>query len=74
MRMWSTAALAASLVLVGSVTTVAVAHAGTTGNATATTTARQVLAANDGWASAGAGTTGGAAADDAHVFVVHTRD
>src|SRR5690349_4933453 len=36
--------------------------------------ARQVLAANDGWASAGPGTTGGSAADDAHVFVVHTRD
>jgi pectate lyase len=36
--------------------------------------ARQALAANDGWASAGSGTTGGSAADDAHVFVVHTRD
>jgi pectate lyase len=36
--------------------------------------ARQALAANDGWASAGTGTTGGSAADSAHVFVVHTRD
>jgi pectate lyase len=36
--------------------------------------ARQVLATGDGWGSAGAGTTGGAAADDAHVFVVRTRD
>jgi pectate lyase len=36
--------------------------------------ARQALAANDGWASAGTGTTGGSAADAAHVFVVRTRD
>src|SRR6266516_5351413 len=36
--------------------------------------ARQALAANDGWASAGTGTTGGSAADSAHVFVVHSRD
>ncbi len=36
--------------------------------------ARQALAANDGWASAGTGTTGGSAADSAHVFVVSTRD
>ncbi|WP_045747025.1 pectate lyase family protein [Actinoplanes rectilineatus] len=35
--------------------------------------ARAVLAADDGWASAGTGTTGGSAADDAHVFVVRTR-
>lgn len=35
--------------------------------------ARQTLAANDGWGSAGPGTTGGAA-DGAHVFVVRTRD
>ncbi|MFI5891469.1 polysaccharide lyase family 1 protein [Actinoplanes sp. NPDC051513] len=34
---------------------------------------RQTLPANDGWASSGAGTTGGAAADDAHVAVVRTR-
>ncbi|WP_306210468.1 pectate lyase family protein [Actinoplanes sp. RD1] len=35
--------------------------------------ARQVLPPGDGWAAAGAGTTGGAAADDAHVSVVRTR-
>jgi pectate lyase len=35
--------------------------------------ARQPLAANDGWASAGSGTTGGSAADDAHVFVARNR-
>ncbi|GAA1759181.1 pectate lyase [Luedemannella helvata] len=34
---------------------------------------RQVLAANDGWAASGSGTTGGSAADDAHVFTVSTR-
>jgi pectate lyase len=35
--------------------------------------ARQPLAPNDGWASAGAGTTGGAAADDAHISVARNR-
>src|SRR5215218_1839721 len=35
--------------------------------------ARQPLAADDGWAAAGTGTTGGSAADAAHTFVVHDR-
>jgi pectate lyase len=35
--------------------------------------ARQVLPAGDGWAADGTGTTGGSAADDAHIFVVHNR-
>lgn len=35
--------------------------------------ARQALPAGDGWASQGAGTTGGAAADAAHVFTVTNR-
>ena len=34
---------------------------------------RDTLPANDGWASHGTGTTGGAAADDAHVFTVTDR-
>jgi pectate lyase len=34
---------------------------------------RETLPANDGWASADGGTTGGAAADDAHVFTVTDR-
>lgn len=34
--------------------------------------ARQTLAANDGWAAYGTGTTGGAAADAAHVHTVTT--
>jgi pectate lyase len=35
--------------------------------------ARQTLPLNDGWAASGTGTTGGAAADDAHVAVVRNR-
>ncbi|GIE00718.1 pectate lyase [Paractinoplanes durhamensis] len=35
---------------------------------------RQTLPLNDGWAAAGSGTTGGAAADETHVSVVRTRD
>ncbi|MGW1817656.1 pectate lyase family protein [Streptomyces sp. NPDC002125] len=34
---------------------------------------REVLPEGDGWAAEGAGTTGGSAADDAHVFTVRTR-
>ncbi|MFD5907185.1 polysaccharide lyase family 1 protein [Streptomyces massasporeus] len=34
---------------------------------------RDTLPANDGWAAEGAGTTGGAAADDAHVYTVTDR-
>ncbi|MDW4907224.1 pectate lyase [Streptomyces sp. ADMS] len=34
---------------------------------------RDTLPAGDGWASADGGTTGGAAADDAHVFTVRNR-
>jgi pectate lyase len=36
--------------------------------------ARQTLAANDGWAAHGTGTTGGAAADAAHVYTITTWD
>jgi pectate lyase len=42
-------------------------------SAAALALARQPLAPNDGWAATGAGTTGGGAADDAHVFVVTNR-
>ncbi|NUS29561.1 MAG: pectate lyase, partial [Streptomyces sp.] len=34
---------------------------------------RDTLPVNDGWASEGAGTTGGAAADAEHVYVVTDR-
>ncbi|GHH44445.1 pectate lyase family protein [Streptomyces candidus] len=42
-------------------------------SATAPDLGRQVLAPHDGWASADGGTTGGSAADDAHVFTVRNR-
>ncbi|WP_305785354.1 pectate lyase family protein [Symbioplanes lichenis] len=59
-----TAALAAVLTLPAGVATAAPA---------VPAVARDVLPPGDGWASAGPGTTGGAAADDAHVSVVRTR-
>ncbi len=34
---------------------------------------RETLAPNDGWASLGAGTTGGAAATPDHIYTVHNR-
>jgi pectate lyase len=34
---------------------------------------REILAADDGWAAADGGTTGGAVADEAHVFTVRSR-
>ncbi|GAA5014886.1 polysaccharide lyase family 1 protein [Kitasatospora paranensis] len=42
-------------------------------DAAATDLAHGVLPAKDGWAASGAGTTGGRAADAAHVFTVSTR-
>ncbi|WP_075735913.1 pectate lyase family protein [Streptomyces acidiscabies] len=42
-------------------------------HAEARDTSRDTLPANDGWASYGPGTTGGSAADPAHVFTVTTR-
>ena len=42
-------------------------------SAAALAIARQTLPANDGWASANGGTSGGSTADDAHVFVVRNR-
>ncbi|WP_369245709.1 polysaccharide lyase family 1 protein [Streptomyces sp. R41] len=47
---------------------------GTTAQAQPRDLARQTLAAGDGWASDGAGTTGGSAADAAHVYTVTTWD
>jgi pectate lyase len=37
------------------------------------TIARQTLPVNDGWAASGTGTTGGSAADAAHINVAHNR-
>ncbi|MFF6998669.1 polysaccharide lyase family 1 protein [Streptomyces sp. NPDC008313] len=45
---------------------------GTTAQAHGRDLARQTLAAGDGWASQGTGTTGGSAADAAHVYTVTT--
>ncbi|MFL5996539.1 MAG: polysaccharide lyase family 1 protein [Streptomyces sp.] len=42
-------------------------------NAQAVDLYHQTLAAKDGWASSGTGTTGGAKADSAHTFTVSTR-
>ncbi|GHJ44335.1 pectate lyase [Catellatospora sp. TT07R-123] len=74
MRMRMTAAVAVLAVLLPA--PAAAAAPGTSGAPGPLTlrTARQALAAGDGWGAAGTGTTGGAAADEAHVFVVHDRD
>lgn len=45
---------------------------GTSAQAAPRDLGRQVLAANDGWGSEGTGTTGGSAADAAHVYTVTT--
>lgn len=44
-----------------------------TGRDTGRDISRDTLPAGDGWAAAEGGTTGGAGADDAHVFTVHDR-
>ncbi len=49
------------------------AQAATTPSTAALAVARQALAPGDGWASDGTGTTGGQAADGAHISVVHNR-
>jgi pectate lyase len=68
--------LVAAAAVVAVVATVAVAwpaSADTAPSPHALALARMGLAANDGWAAAGTGTTGGAAADDENVFVVDSR-
>ncbi len=68
-RLW----LVGAAVLVLGIGTPA-AFAGSSPSPAALVLARQALPANDGWAAAGTGTTGGSAADSAHVFVVHDRN
>jgi pectate lyase len=68
-----TGALAAGALLVTSVLTLVPAQAASGPSAAALAIGRQVLAPNDGWAADGTDTTGGSAADDAHVFVAHNR-
>ncbi|OQR63216.1 pectate lyase [Streptomyces maremycinicus] len=64
------AALAGCTALVLSVTGTASAQADAHARSSSRDLGRQVLAANDGWASYGTGTTGGSAADAAHVYTV----
>src|SRR2546430_3110851 len=76
MRLRVFAAFAAGALALGAGITAALpASAGTAPDPSplALKLARQVLPANDGWAADGTGTTGGSAADAAHVFVVHNR-
>ncbi|MET8150094.1 polysaccharide lyase family 1 protein [Actinoplanes sp. NPDC049668] len=76
MRGRSLAAAAVSVVVALGLSTAVPADAARTGggpSAAALRIARQPLAPNDGWAAAGSGTTGGSAADDAHVFVARNR-
>lgn len=69
--------LAISGALLGVLCVPAHADSGDTGRSTDRGTgrdiSRDVLAADDGWAAYGTGTTGGSSADDAHVFTVTDR-
>jgi pectate lyase len=55
-------------------TALVLAVTGTTAQAQSRDLGRETLAAGDGWASDGTGTTGGSAADAAHVYTVTTWD
>ncbi|MGW7611735.1 pectate lyase family protein [Streptomyces sp. NPDC054766] len=68
---WSATAARRAGVLIGC-TALVLAITGTTAEAGPRELARQTLAANDGWASAGTGTTGGSAAGAAQVSTVTT--
>ncbi|MCX4761080.1 pectate lyase [Streptomyces sp. NBC_01275] len=69
-----TAALVGCTALVLSVAATAPAQADSPSRSASRDLGRQVLGANDGWASYGTGTTGGAAADADHVYTVTTWD
>lgn len=75
MRLRILAAAAASLAVAATliVTLPALAGSSPEPSPLALAVAREVLPANDGWAAAGAGTTGGSAAADEQVFVVRNR-
>ena len=68
-QIWHAHAISKVLAVAGC-TALVLAVTGTTAQAKAHDTARETLAAGDGWASYGTGTTGGAAADAAHVHTV----
>jgi pectate lyase len=73
MRRRSLATAAVCAIAAAGVATPALADSSGVPSAAALTLGRQTLPANDGWAASGTGTTGGSAADDAHVFVAHNR-
>ncbi|MEU9265471.1 pectate lyase [Streptomyces sp. NPDC048251] len=66
------AALVGCTALVLSVTGTASAQADAHSRSSSRDLGRQVLGTNDGWAAHGTGTTGGSAADAAHVYTVTT--
>jgi pectate lyase len=68
---WHGHAIAKSAALIGC-TALVLAVTGTTAQAQPRDLGRQTLAAGDGWASDATGTTGGSAADAAHVHTVAT--
>ncbi len=68
----TTAAVLAATVLAG-VVRAGPAQAATQPSPGALAIARQALAPGDGWAASGSGTSGGSAADPAHIVVVHNR-
>ncbi|MFE5916251.1 polysaccharide lyase family 1 protein [Streptomyces sp. NPDC056468] len=70
-QIWHGHATRRAAVLIGC-TALVLGLTGTVAEAKPRDLGRQVLGASDGWASEGAGTTGGAAADAAHVYTVST--
>ncbi|MGW5771972.1 pectate lyase family protein [Streptomyces longwoodensis] len=70
---WHAHAMKRAAAVVGC-TALVVALTGTVAQAHPRDPARQVLGAQDGWGAYGTGTTGGAAADAAHVYTVTTWD
>jgi pectate lyase len=70
-QLWHGHAVRRAVVLAGC-TALVLTVTGTGAQAGSRDLGREVLAANDGWASEGAGTTGGSAADAEHVYTVTT--
>ncbi|GAA2620065.1 pectate lyase [Streptomyces vastus] len=70
-QLWHGHAMRRAVVLAGC-TALVLAVTGTGAQAGSHELGREVLAANDGWASEGVGTTGGSAADAEHVYTVTT--
>ncbi|MEV0981058.1 pectate lyase [Streptomyces sp. NPDC049915] len=71
-RMWHAHAMKRTAALVGCTALVLSVTGTTSAHEQHRDPARQVLGARDGWGASGTGTTGGAAADAAHVYTVGT--